>query len=54
MELGDYVTQNDHFRTEFNGHSYYFPGYENLDAAYRQCVTVNVDRYTSETSTAEQ
>ena len=29
-------------------------GYENLDAAYRQCVTVNVDRYTSETSTAEQ
>ncbi len=54
VELGDYVTQNDRFRTEFNGHSYYFPGYENLDAAYRQCVTVNVDRYTSETSTAEQ
>ena len=54
VELGDYVTQNGRFRTEFNGHSYYFPGYESLDEAYRQCVTVNVDRYTYETSTVEQ
>lgn len=50
VDLGEYSTSRDRFRKEFGNRSYYYNGYENLDTAFRQCVSVNVDRYTYESN----
>lgn len=50
VNLGEYSTSRDRFRKEFGNRSYYYNGYENLDTAFRQSVSVNVDRYTYESN----
>ena len=50
VNLGEYFTSRDRFRKESGNRSYYYNGYENLDTAFRQSVSVNVDRYTYESN----
>lgn len=50
VDLDDYDTCSDRFIKEFGNRSYWYRGYETLDEAFRECVTVYVDRYTYESS----
>ena len=50
INLTDYATTNNSFVRELGNNRYRYHGYEDLDTTFRQCVTVNVDRYTYETS----
>ncbi len=49
-DLDRYRTCDNRFAKELGNHRYSFKGFETLDEAFKQCVTVNVDRYTYESS----
>lgn len=49
-DLGEYATPGDRFQKEFGNRRFYYNGYEDLDTAFRECVTSNVDRYSYESS----
>ncbi len=50
VDLGDYRTSNDQFWKDLGTRRYYYHGYADLDTLLRECVSVNVDRYSYETN----
>lgn len=49
-DLGQYRLPNAQFRKQIGNHYYSFKGYETLDEAFKQCVTVYLDRYNHESN----
>ena len=50
VDLSDYSVDSDRFQREYDGRRYSFIGYETLEDAFRECVSVNVDQYNYESS----
>ncbi len=50
VDFGDYDVPSERFTREIGGSRYRFRGFEDLDAMFRECVTVNIDRYAYESS----
>ena len=53
VDFGEYEVPDDRSDKEFNNRRSYYNGYEDMDTLFRECVSVNVDRYKYETNIAE-